>query len=333
MSAKMQAVRYHRHGGPEVLVLDELPLPEPGRGEILVRVEAAGVNFIDVYLRTGFYSGGDLPLTAGKEGAGIVEALGPGVSGVEGAVPDLKLGDRVAFFDAAGAYASHVILPARRAVPVPEGVSGRTAAAALLQGMTAHYLTWGIRPLQEGDRVLIHAVAGGVGLLATQMAKLAGAEVFGTCSTEEKAQRARAAGADHVILYTEEDFVEAVHEATGGQGVDLAIDGVGKATFEGSVKATRVRGHVILFGQASGEPDPIRPRKLLGSRTLSCASLFDYARERQELLERAGAVFGWIRKGRLDVHVHDALPLSQAAEAHRLLEGRKTSGKLLLTPE
>jgi NADPH2:quinone reductase len=319
----MKAIRFHRHGGTEVLVLDELEEPTPGPGQVLVGVEGAGVNFIDVYLRTGFYPSPSLPAIAGKEGAGRVERLGPGVT-------DLALGQRVAFFDAPGAYAEKVVVDAHRLVPVPEGISGLDAAAVFLQGMTAHYLTHTIRPLKAGDRVLIHAVAGGVGLLATQMAKLAGAEVFGTCSTPEKAELARSFGADHVILYTEQDFVAEILAATGGQGVDLAIDGVGKTTFEGSVRATRMRGHIIFFGQSSGEPDPIRPRRLLGSRTLTCASLFEYCKEREELLERAAAVFGWMEAGQLKPHIHQALPLAEAARAHQLLEGRKTRGKLVL---
>jgi NADPH2:quinone reductase len=290
-----------------------------------VAVHAAGVNFIDVYLRSGYYPSGPLPAGAGKEGSGVVEAVGPGVD-------EPAVGDRVAFVDAAGAYAERVVLAAERTIPLPEGVGFEAGAALPLQGMTAHYLTHTIRPLTPGDRVLIQAVAGGVGLLATQMAKISGAEVIGTCSTPEKAERARAAGADHVILYTETDFVAEVERLTGGRGVDLAIDGVGRATFTGSVAATRVRGHVILFGPASGEPEPIRPRKLLGSRTLTSATLFDYVRERRELLARAAAVFGWHREGRLDPHVDRVLPLAEAAEAHRLLEGRKTSGKLLLEP-
>lgn len=321
----MKAVRFHRHGGPEVLRLDEVADPEPGEGEIRIAVHAVGVNFIDIYLRTGFYPSGELPAVAGKEGAGVIDATGPGVTGV-------AVGDRVAFWDAAGSYAERVVIPAARALPLPDGVGFRAGAALPLQGMTAHYLTRTIRPLATGDRVLIHAAAGGVGLLAVQMAKLSGAEVIGTCSTEDKAARARAAGADHLILYTETDFVAEVHSLTGGAGVDLAIDGVGRATFAGSVAATRVRGHVILFGQASGEPDPIRPRKLLGSRTLTCASLFAYAADRDEMLARAADVFGWHRDGRLEVTVDRVLPLAEAAEAHRLLAGRATSGKLLLEP-
>lgn len=321
----MKAIRFHEHGGPEVLRLEEVPLPEPGAGEARVRVRFAGVNFIDVYRRTGYYPVPGLPAVPGGEASGVVEAVGPGVS-------EVAEGDRVAFWDAQGAYAEATVHRAERLLPLPDGMGFEAGAALPLQGMTAHYLTHTIRPLGTGDTVLIHAAAGGVGLLAVQMAKLAGARVIGTCSTEEKAERARAAGADHVILYTERDFVEEAKRLTGGQGVDLTIDGVGRATFEGSVAATRIRGHVIFFGQASGEPDPIRPRKLLGSRTLTCASLFDYSRDRTEMLERARRVFAWHTEGRLDVHVDRVLPLAEAAQAHRLLEGRKTSGKLLLEP-
>lgn len=326
MIAMMKAVRVHEHGGPEVLRLEEVPVPDPGEGEARVRLRFAGLNFIDVYRRTGFYPvPGGLPAIPGSEGSGLVDAVGPGVT-------EVAVGYRVAFWDAPGAYAEAMVHRAERLLPLPAGVDFQAGAALPLQGMTAHYLTRGIRPLGAGDTVLIHAAAGGVGLLAVQMAKLAGATVIGTCSTEEKAERARAAGADHVIRYTERDFVEETRRLTGGAGVDLAIDGVGRATFEGSVAATRVRGHVILFGQASGEPEPIRPRKLLGSRTLTCASLFDYARDRDELLARAADVFGWHAEGRLAVHIDRVLPLAEAAEAHRLLEGRKTSGKVLLEP-
>lgn len=327
----MRAIRIHEHGGPEVLTLDDLPQPRPGDGEVRVRVAYAGLNFIDTYHRTGYYDPGELPVTLGKEGSGVVEEVGPGAGG-------LVVGDRVCFWDAPGSYAEEVVIPAARAIPVPEASGGdhdvdlRVAAALPLQGMTAHYLTQTIRPLGPDDRVLVHAAAGGVGLLAVQMAKLTGATVYGTCSTEEKAQRVRAAGADRAILYTETDFVEAVMEETGGEGVDLVVDGVGRATFEGSVAATRVRGHVILFGQASGEPDPIRPRQLLGSRTLTCASLFHYAADRDEMLARAEAVFQWYRQGRLEVRIDRVLPLAESARAHSLLETRETSGKVLLQP-
>lgn len=327
----MKAIRIHQHGGPEVLRLDEVELPRPGRGELRVKVAAAGVNFLDVYHRTGFYPVGDLPAGIGREAAGFVDAVGDGVD-------EVADGDRVAFADAPGAYAEYAIVPAARTIPLPESAPGERpldlhAAAALpLQGMTAHYLTHGIRPLAPGDTVLVHAAAGGVGQLAVQMAKIAGATVLGTCSTAEKAERAIAAGCDHVIRYDEVDFAAVARELTGGRGVDLALDGVGRATFENSVAATRIRGHVVLFGQASGEPEPIRPRRLLGSRTLSSASIVDWVRERDELLERAGQVLAWYRQRRLEVAIDRVLPLARAAEAHHLLEGRQTAGKLLLEP-
>jgi NADPH2:quinone reductase len=320
----MRAVRYHIMGEPEVLRIEAMDLPEPGPGEIRVTVQYAGVNFIDVYLRRGLYDPGPLPAIAGKEGAGRVDAVGEGVT-------EPGIGDRVAFVDARGAYADAVVIPAARAIPVPDGLDDRLAAALPLQGMTAHYLTQTIRPLAPGDSVLIHAAAGGVGHLAVQMAKLAGAEVFATCSSA-KMGRAREVGADHVIPYDQIDFLDEVRRLTGGEGVDLAIDGVGRATFERSVAATRTRGHVILFGQASGEPDPIRPRRLLGSRTLTSASLFDYVRTREELLARAREVFDWARKGWLRVFIDSVLPLEKAAEAHRRLESRAITGKLLLEP-
>lgn len=320
----MRAIRFHKTGGPEVMEVNQVDLPDPAPGEVRVRTRFAGVNFIDVYLRRGLYDPGLLPAIAGKEGAGTVDAIGAGVR-------EPAPGDRVAFFDARGAYAEAVVIPAERAIPIPAGIDDRLAAALPLQGMTAHYLTQTIRPLGPGDRVLIHAAAGGVGHLAVQMAKLAGAEVFATCSSP-KIEPVRALGVDHVIPYDEVDFLEEVKRMTGGQGVDLAIDGVGRATFEKSVAATRVRGHVILFGQASGEPDPVRPRRLLGSRTLTSASLFDYTRTREELLGRAEEIFSWALEERLDVWIDQILPLAQARRAHELLESRATTGKLLLEP-
>jgi NADPH2:quinone reductase len=320
----VRAVRFHRTGGPEALAIHQMPRPEPGPGEIRVRVAHAGVNFVDVYLRTGAYDPGPLPATAGKEGAGRVDAAGPGV---EGTAP----GDRVAFFDANGSYAERVVIPAGRAIRVPDEVDDLQAAALPLQGMTARYLTHEIRPLAAGDTVLIHAAAGGVGHLAVQMAKRAGAIVFATCSTEEKAARVRELGADHVIRYDEVDFADRVRELTGGRGVDVAIDGVGKATFEESVRATRIRGHVIFFGQASGAPDPIQPRRLLGSRTLTTASLFDYARTREDLVALAEPVMAAAAEGTLVAWIDRVLPLEDAARAHELLEGRRTMGKILLS--
>lgn len=321
--APMRAIRFHRTGGPEVFVLEDVPRPEPGRGEIRVRVAHAGINFVDTYLRSGAYDPGPLPATAGKEGTGRVDAVG---SGVEGPAP----GDRVAFFDAGGSYAEWVVIPAARAIPLPPDIDDLQAAALPLQGMTARYLTHEIRPLTPGDTVLIHAAAGGVGHLAVQMAKRAGAVVFATCSTDEKAARVGTLGADHVIRYDQVDFADRILEATAGRGVDVAIDGVGRATFEDSVRATRVRGHVIFFGQASGAPDPIQPRRLLGSRTLTTASLFDYARTREELLRLAGPVMEAAAHGALTAWIDRVLPLEDAARAHELLEGRRTAGKLLL---
>ncbi|HEU4463627.1 MAG TPA: quinone oxidoreductase [Gemmatimonadota bacterium] len=320
----MRAVRFHRTGGPEVLVLDDVPRPEPGPGQIRVRVARAGVNFVDTYLRTGAYDPGELPATAGKEGAGRVDGVGPGVGGV-------SAGDRVAFFDAQGSYADWVVLPAARAIPLPPGIDDLQAAALPLQGMTARYLIHEIRPLTPGDTVLIHAAAGGVGHLAVQMARRAGAVVFATCSTGQKAARVRELGAEHVIRYDQVDFAERVLELTGGRGVDVAIDGVGRATFVNSVRATRIRGHVIFFGQASGPPDPIQPRRLLGSRTLTTASLFDYARTRGELMTLAGPVMAAAADGTLRAWVDRELPLEEAILAHQLLEGRRTMGKLLLS--
>lgn len=321
----MRAVRFHKNGGPEVLRVEDVPPPEPGPGEVRIEVRHAGVNFIDTYLRAGSYDSGPLPATAGKEGAGRVEALGAGVV-------NLAQGDRVAFFDARGAYAEAVVIPASRAIAVPPDVDDRQAAALPLQGMTARYLTREIRPLGEGDTVLIHAAAGGVGHLALQMAKLAGAVVLATCSTEEKASRVRELGADHVIRYDRLDFADEALKITGGRGVDVAIDGVGRSTFAQTVRATRVRGHVIFFGQSSGPPDPIQPRRLLGSRTLTTASLFDYTRTREDLLALAVPLMAWAAEGSVTASIDRVLPLEEAARAHELLEARRTMGKVLLEP-
>jgi NADPH2:quinone reductase len=288
-------------------------------------VRHAGINFIDTYLRAGSYDPGPLPALAGKEGAGRVDAVGADVDTV-------AVGDRVAFFDARGSYAEAVVIPAPRAIPIPPNLDDRQAAALPLQGMTARYLIHEIRPLGRGDTVLIHAAAGGVGHLAVQMAKLAGAVVLATCSTEEKASRARDLGADHVIRYDRIDFADEVSRITGGTGVDVAIDGVGKATFVDTVRATRIRGHVIFFGQSSGPPEPIQPRRLLGSRTLTTASLFDYTRTREELLRLAEPLIAAAAEGSLKAWIDRVLPLEDAARAHELLEGRRTMGKVLLEP-
>jgi NADPH2:quinone reductase len=321
----MRSVRFHRTGGPEVLRVDDVPPPVPGPGEVRVRVRHAGINFIDTYLRAGSYDPGPLPAVAGKEGAGRVDAVGADVD-------DVAVGDRVAFFDARGSYAEAVVIPAPRAIPIPPNLDDRQASALPLQGMTARYLIHEIRPLGRGDTVLIHAAAGGVGHLAVQMAKLAGAVVLATCSTEEKASRARDLGADHVIRYDRIDFADEVSRITGGTGVDVAIDGVGKATFVDTVRATRIRGHVIFFGQSSGPPEPIQPRRLLGSRTLTTASLFDYTRTREELLRLAAPLMAAAAEGSLKAWIDRVLPLEDAARAHELLEGRRTMGKVLLEP-
>ncbi len=319
----MKAIRAHAAGGPEVLALDELPSPEPGAGEARVRLARAGVNYIDVHHRSGLYDPGPRPARIGREGAGVVAAVGPGVTGV-------AVGDRVAFTDGAGAYAEEIVLAADRLLPVPAELGDDAAAALPLQGMTADYLVRDIGRVAAGDRVLVHAAAGGVGRLAVQMAKAAGATVFGTCSTRAKAEVARAAGCDQVILYTEDDFAAAALAATGGRGCDLVLDGVGRATFAGSVRATRVRGTLVVYGQSSGMIEPISPRPTLGSRTLVSATLFDYVRERAELVERWQRVALEAVAGRLTLAIDRVLPLAEAGQAHRLLESRATSGKLLL---
>jgi len=319
----MRAIRFHHTGGPEVLRLDEIAAPEPGVGELRIDVARAGINFIDTYRRTGLYPPGPLPAIAGCEGAGQVAEIGDGVDG-------WTVGEPAAFFDAAGGYAESIVLPAARALRVPQGLSLDSAAALPLQGMTADYLVRTIGAVAPGDVVLIHAVAGGVGLLASQLAKRAGATVLGTCSTSEKAERARAAGCDHPILYSEVDFADEVLRRTDGRGADLVLDSVGQATFAGSVRATRVRGTLVAFGQSSGLIEPISPRPALGSRTLVSATLRDYVRRPEELAERWARVAGLAARGELAVTIDSVTPLAAAAEAHRRLEGRRTSGKLLL---
>lgn len=322
----MRAIIARQPGGPEVIELVESPTPEPGPGEIRARVEAAGVNFIDIYHRSGQYNM-PLPIALGREGAGVVEAIGQGVT-------DIRPGDRVAWTDAPGSYATHVLLKAARAVPVPDGVDSATAAAAMLQGMTAHYLTRSTFPLKEGDICLIHAAAGGVGLLLCQMAKRAGARVIGTVGSRPKADRARAAGADEVILYTETDFLEEVRRLTGGQGVSVVYDSVGRDTFDRSLSCLRLRGMMVLFGQASGPVPPFDAQLLSqrGSLFLTRASLHHYVHLREELLARSGEVFQWIKAGDLSITIDSKLPLERAGEAHTMLAGRATSGKILLVP-
>ncbi|GIK38330.1 MAG: alcohol dehydrogenase [Chloroflexota bacterium] len=320
----MKAVRIHEFGGPEVLGYEDLPTPEPGAGEVLVKIAAAGVNFIDIYHRIGLYQQ-PLPMTLGVEGAGRVEAVGSGVT-------EFKPGDPVAFSGPAGADATYTLVPAGKLVPVPAGLDLSLAAAALLQGMTAHFLTYSTFPLKQGNTTLIHAAAGGVGLLLVQVAKKLGATVIGTTSTEEKAQLVREAGADHVILYTQTDFEAETKRLTDGQGVDVVYDSVGKTTFEKSLNVLRMRGMLVLFGQSSGKVPPIDPLTLnaKGSLFLTRPTVFHYTATREELLWRSGDIFNWLAAGELKVRIDHQLPLAEAAEAHRLLESRQTAGKLLL---
>ena len=322
----MRAVRIHAPGGPEKLVYEEVPDPSPGPGEALVEIEAAGVNFIDVYRRTGLYPIA-LPAINGSEGAGTVVAMGPGVL-------EVAVGDRVAYQGVLGSYAERAVAPAKQLVRLPEGVSTKQGAALMLQGMTAHYLACTTYPLERGDTCLVHAAAGGVGLLLCQIAKLRGARVVGTVSTSEKAALAREAGADEVILYVERDFEVEVKRVMAGAGVQVVYDSVGQATFEKSLRCLARRGMMVLFGQSSGPVAPFDPQTLnrLGSLFLTRPNLADYVATREELLKRAGQVMNWVREGRLRLRIALELPLSQAAEAHRLLEARSTAGKILLIP-
>ncbi|HSG16633.1 MAG TPA: quinone oxidoreductase [Anaerolineae bacterium] len=322
----MKAIRIHDYGSAEVLKHETAPTPQPGQGEALVRIEAAGLNFIDVYHRLGRYPL-PLPFTPGVEGAGVVEGVGPGVS-------QLKPGDRVAYAMQPGTYAEYALVPAWKAVPIPEGVTNEQAAAVMLQGTTAHYLSHSTYSLGEGDTALVHAAAGGTGQLLVQMAKQRGARVIGTCSTEEKAALARAAGADEVILYTQEDFVAAVKGLTEGRGVDVIYDAVGQTTFLKGLDCLRPRGYMVLFGAASGPAEPIDPQMLnpKGSLFLTRPSLGHYLADREEILARTGDIFGWLASGQIQVRIDQRFPLAEAAEAHRYLEGRQTKGKVLLIP-
>ncbi len=324
----MHAIRVHRTGGPDVLSYEEVDRPVPVEGEALVKVEASGVNFIDVYNRSGLYKK-ELPFTPGVEAAGIVEALGPGVSG-------LRVGERVAYAArlGSGSYADYATAPAQMLVPIPEGMASEQAAAAMLQGMTAHYLTHTTYPIKRGDRVLVHAAAGGAGSLVVQMAKQLGATVYGTVSTDEKAALAREAGADEVILYTQRDFEAEVKRLTDGEGVNVVYDAVGKDTFTRSLNSLAMLGYMVSFGQSSGSVPTVEMAAIARSSLfLTRPTLFHYIARRENLLMHADAVFNMIASGALKLRIDRALPLSQAAEAHRLLEGRATAGKLLLIPE
>ena len=320
----MQAIRVHRTGGPEEMRLEDTPVPAPGPGKARVLVAYSGVNFIDVYHRTGLYPAA-LPLTPGTEAAGVVDAVGEGVS-------EVSVGDRVAYAMHMGSYAEYAVVDARSLVPVPDGIPLERAAAVILQGITAQYLTHSTFPLQPGHVALVHAAAGGVGLLLCQIAKRCGARVIGTVSSEAKAALARGAGADDVVLYTKESFKEAARRITDGRGVDVVYDSVGRTTFDDSLDSLRRRGMLVLFGQSSGPVPPLDPGVLnrKGSLFLTRPGLAHHIADRDELLARARDVFGWMERGELDVHIDRTLPLEQAAEAHRLLESRATAGKLLL---
>jgi len=322
----MKAIQIHQTGGPEVLQLAELPIPEPGPGQVLIRVEATGVNFIEIYFRKGVYKA-SLPLVPGSEAAGTVEELGPGVTG-------FKAGDAVASVSVLGSYAEYALVSAASLVKVPDGLTMEQAAAAMLQGMTAHYLSHSTFPLKAGDTALVHAGAGGVGLLLTQMAKKIGARVITTVSTEEKAELSREAGASDVILYTEKEFEPEVKRLTNSKGVDVVYDSVGKTTFEGSLNCLRPRGLLALFGASSGPVPPFDLIQLSGKGSLFVTrpTLWHYIGSRTELEWRASDVLGWAAKGELKLRTEFLYPLADAAQAQSDLEARKTTGKILLEP-
>jgi NADPH2:quinone reductase len=322
----MKAVQINEYGGPEALRYQEVPDLAPSDGEALVDIQAAGVNYTDVYSRAGINPGPPLPRTIGVEGAGTVRAVAPGVS-------DVAVGDVVAYCSIAGSYAEQAVVPASRLIKMPSGLDARAGAAVMLQGMTAHYLCYSTYPVKPGDRTLIHAGAGGVGLLLIQMVKSLGGYVFSTVSTDAKADLAREAGADHVILYTQQDFADEVKKATNGEGVQVVYDSVGKTTFDQSLSCLTPRGYLVLYGQASGAVPPMDPRVLgNGSLFLTRPGLGDYTATREELEQRAGDILGWVQSGQLNLRVEHVFPLAEASEAHRQLEGRATTGKVLLVP-
>ena len=321
-----KAIRVHETGGPDVLSVEDVPDPTPSEGEVLVKLEAIGVNFIDVNQRSGAYKVA-LPFTPGTEGAGVVADIGPGVS-------EVSVGDRVAFAGVPGAYAEYMVVKADRLVPVPDGITTEQAGAVMLQGMTAHYLVNSICTFEEGDWCLVHAAAGGVGLLLTQMAQRLGLRVVGTVSTSAKAERARAAGADHVVVYSDADFEAAVRDVTEGRGARAVYESVGKTTFDKSLRCLAPRGYLILFGQTSGPVDPVDPRRLQQGRSLFLTrpGLVDYTATRDDLLWRSREVLSLVAEGDLQVHVHARFDLEAPSEAHQALESRTTIGKLILVP-
>jgi NADPH2:quinone reductase len=323
----MKAIQVNETGGPEKMQVVDIPKPQPGPKEALVKVAASGVNFIDVYFRMGLYKA-DPPFTLGNEAAGVVEAVGAEVT-------EVRPGDRVAYAMARGSYAEYAVVPGWQLVKVPDHVDLNSASAAMLQGMTAHYLTHSTFPLEAGQTCLVHAAAGGAGRLIVQMAKMRGARVLGTTSTEAKAALAREAGIDEVIFYTRQDFEGEVKRLTGGNGVDVVYDSVGAPTYMQGLNCLRPRGMMVLFGQSGGKVPPLDPSILntKGSLFLTRPSLAHYCANREELLWRAGDVLQWVASGKLKLAIDRIYPLSQAAQAHRDLESRATAGKLLLVPE
>ena len=322
----MKAVQINEFGGPDAMRYQDVPDPSPGDSEALVEIQAVGVNYTDVYSRAGINPGPPLPRTIGVEGAGVVKAVGSGVTGIQ-------VGDDVAYCSVNGSYAEQAVVPAWRLMKRPAGVDAKAGAAAILQGMTAHYLCHSTYPVQQGDRVIVHAGAGGMGLLLTQMVKRLGGYVFTTVSTENKAVLSKQAGADQVIIYTQQDFAEEVKKATGGEGVRVIYDGVGKTTFEKGISCLGRRGVMALYGAASGAPDPITPAAFAaGSLYLTRPGLGDYTVDREELAQRAGDVLGWVASGELKLRIGHEFSLSDAPEAHRQLESRATTGKVLLIP-
>lgn len=322
----MKAIRVNEYGAADIMKLEEMETPTAGEGELLVKLEAIGLNFIDTYQRSGLYKV-PLPFTAGNEGAGVVQAVGAGVS-------DFSEGDRVGYTGILGSYCEYQVVPAARAVKLPDGLEMKMAAAVPLQGMTAHYLSHDTFPLKQGDACLIHAGAGGVGLLLIQMCKMLGAEVLTTVSTEEKAQLARDAGADHVILYTQVDFEEAAKEILGDRKLDVVYDSVAKDTFDKGLNLLRPRGMMVLYGGSSGPVPPfdlniLNPK---GSLYVTRPSLGAYISSREELVRRATDCFNWVKSGKLNIRIGAEFPLADVAKAHAALEGRKTTGKVLIIP-
>ena len=322
----MKLIQIAQNGGPEVLKIAEAPVPTPGPGQALIRIHAIGINYVDTYFRAGLYKAA-LPFTPGNEAAGVVEAIGADVT-------ELKPGDRVAYAMTLGSYAEYTCVAASHLVPLPDNVDFTTAAAAMLQGMTAHYLTHSTFALKAGDKCLVHAAAGGAGRLIVQMAKMLGATVYGTVGSEEKARIAKSAGADEIIIYTRDDFAAEVKRITNGKGVDVIYDSVAASTFLKGLDIIRPRGMMVLFGQSSGPVAPFDPNILnpKGSLFLTRPTLAHYIAERRELLWRAGDVLGWIAAGKLQLRIEKTYPLAEAPQAHRDLESRKMAGKLLLIP-